>query len=44
MDTTSNIASPSTTNSPAMLKLNQGDELIVPNVPAVRMTTKPRVP
>ena len=36
---TSNIARPSTTNSSAIPTLNQGDELIVPNVPAVRITT-----
>ncbi len=41
---TSNIASDSATNSAAMPPLNQGDELIVPNVPAVRMTTRPRTP
>ena len=41
---TSNIARPSTTNSTAMPALNQGDELIVPNVPAVRMTTRPSTP
>ena len=35
---TSNIASASTTNSAAIPRLNQGDALIVPNVPAVRMT------
>ena len=44
MASTSNIASPSTTNSAAMAKLNQGEELIVPKVPAVRMTTRPRMP
>src|ERR1700730_4248379 len=41
---TSNIASDSTTNSTAMPALNQGDELMVPNVPAVRMTTRPSTP
>ena len=28
----------------AMPRLNQGDELMVPNVPAVRMTTRPIAP
>jgi hypothetical protein len=42
--TTSNIARPSTTNSAAIARLNQGDELIVPNVPAVRMTMRPSAP
>ena len=41
---TSNIASASTTNSTAMPRLNQGDALIVPNVPAVRITTRPSTP
>jgi len=40
----SNIARPSTTNKAAMPRLNHGDELIVPNVPAVRMTISPRTP
>ena len=38
---TSNIARPSTTKSAAMPRLNHGDELIAPNVPAVRMTITP---
>ena len=41
---TSNIARPSNTKSTAMAILNQGDALIVPNVPAVRMTTRPSTP
>ena len=41
---TSNIASPRTTNSIAIPRLNHGDELIVPNVPAVRMTISPSTP
>jgi hypothetical protein len=41
---TSNIASASTTNNTKMPRLNQGDALIVPNVPAVRITIKPRTP
>ena len=41
---TSNIASPRTMNSAAIARLNHGDELIVPNVPAVRTTTRPRTP
>ena len=41
---TSNIASASTTNSAAIARLNQGDALIAPNVPAVRMTTRPSTP
>ena len=41
MLTTSNIASPSTTNSMAIAALNQGEALIVPKVPAVRITTSP---
>ena len=44
MARTSNIASPRTTNSAAIPTLNHGDELIVPNEPAVRMTTSPRTP
>ena len=40
----SNIASASTTKSSAMPRLNQGDALIVPKVPAVRMTTSPSTP
>ena len=41
---TSNIARPSTTKSAAMPRLNQGDALIVPKVPAVRMTITPSTP
>ena len=41
---TSNIARPSTTNSTAMPRLNHGDALMVPKVPAVRMTTRPSTP
>ena len=41
---TSNIARPSTMKMAAMTRLNQGEALIVPNVPAVRMTTRPRTP
>ena len=41
---TSNIASASTTKIAAMPMLNQGDALMVPNVPAVRMTMRPRTP
>ena len=44
MARTSNIASPRTTNSAAIPTLNQGDELIVPNEPAVRMTPSPSTP
>ena len=44
MASTSNIASPRTTNSAAIPTLNQGDALMVPNEPAVRMTTSPRMP
>ena len=44
MNRTSNIARPSTTKRTAMPRLNHGDELIVPNVPAVRITTSPRMP
>ena len=40
----SNIARPSTTNNAAMPALNQGEELIVPKLPAVRMTTVPSTP
>src|SRR5437764_6709687 len=43
-DTTSNIARPSTTNSTAIATLNQADELIAPNVPAVKITTNPSTP
>ena len=41
---TSNIASESATNSTKMPRLNQGDALIVPNVPAVRITITPSTP
>ena len=41
---TSNIARPSTTNRIAMPRLNQGEELIVPNVLAVRIAMSPRIP
>src|SRR5215203_423424 len=41
---TSNIASASATKSTAMPTLNQGDALSVPNVPAVRMTSRPSTP
>ena len=41
---TSNIASASATNSTAIPRLNQGEALIVPNVPAVRMTIRPSTP
>ena len=44
MTMTSNIASARTTNNAAMPRLNQGLALMVPNVPAVRMTTRPRTP
>ena len=44
MARTSNMASPSTTNNAAIPKLNHGEALIVPNVPAVRLTTSPSVP
>ena len=40
----SNIASPSTMNNSAIARLNHGDELIVPKVPAVRITTSPSTP
>ena len=42
--TTSNIARVSTTKSSAMPRLNQGEELMVPKVPAVRITTRPSTP
>jgi hypothetical protein len=41
---TSNIASPRTTNSAAIPALNHGDELMVPNVPAVTTTIPPITP
>ena len=41
---TSNIASVSTMKSAAMPRLNQGEALIVPKVPAVRITTRPSTP
>ena len=44
MVTMSNMARPRTTNSAAIARLNHGDALIVPNVPAVRMTASPRPP
>ena len=34
----------STTNSAAIARLNHGDALMVPNVPAVRITTRPSTP
>ncbi len=44
ISSTSNIARPSTTKRIAMPRLNHGDELMVPNEPAVRMTTSPSTP
>jgi hypothetical protein len=44
IEITSNIASASTTKSPAMPRLNQGEALIVPNVPAVSTTASPSTP
>ena len=44
ISSTSNIARPSTTNSTAMPTLNQGDALMVPKVPAVRITISPSTP
>ena len=44
MMSTSNMASASTTKRIAMPRLNHGDELMVPNVPAVRMTMRPSTP
>ena len=41
---TSNIASARTKKRTAIPRLNQGDELIVPKVPAVRITTRPIAP
>ena len=41
---TSNIASARSTKTMAMARLNQGDELMVPKVPAVRMTISPSTP
>jgi hypothetical protein len=41
---TSNIASARNTKSTAMPRLNQGEALIVPKVPAVRITTSPSTP
>ena len=41
---TSNMASASRTKTTAMATLNQGDALIVPNVPAVKMTMRPSTP
>ena len=38
------MASASTTKSSAMPRLNHGDALIVPKVPAVRMTISPSTP
>ena len=44
MVTRSNMARPRTANSAAIARLNQGEELIVPKVPVVRMTTRPSTP
>ena len=41
---TSNIARLSTTNSAAIATLNHGEALMVPNVLAVRITTRPSTP
>ena len=41
---TSNIASASAMKSRAMPRLNQGEALIVPKVPADRITTRPSTP
>jgi hypothetical protein len=41
---TSNIASASATNRTAMPRLNHGDELMVPNVCADRITISPSTP
>ena len=40
----SNIARPRTMKRAAIPRLNHGDELMVPNVPAVKMTMSPRTP
>jgi hypothetical protein len=41
---TSNIASASTTNTAAMARLNHGEALMVPKVPAVSTTISPSTP
>ena len=41
---TSNMASARATKTSAIARLNQGEALMVPNVPAVRMTTTPSTP
>ncbi len=41
---TSNMAIVSTTKSSAMPRLNHGEALMVPNVPAVRITISPSTP
>ncbi len=44
MVNTSNIASASTAKTSAIATLNQGEELMVPKVPAVRITITPSTP